>query len=176
MVETRIQAVIQKANANRATFEAFCRSLTDAELQSPVPDTPWRVKDYIAHLASIDIYVADWFEHVGRSERFRVANPDGTPFSIDVWNQARIDERADLSVEDLFDEAAGHRARLWRAVEAMPVDVMETSFKFHANDTSYVRYLELWTAHDPAHTVDMLRGLAPERRIPLDSWLAEYRM
>lgn len=175
-MESRVNAVIEKANANRAVFESFCRSLTAAELDSPVPETPWRVQDYIAHLASIDIYVADWFEHVSRAERFRASNPDGTSFDIDTWNQAMVDERAGASVEDLLAEAALHRRRLWNAVEAMPADIRESSFNFRGNETSYVRYLELWTAHDPAHTVDMLRGLPSGRRDSIDSWLREHRM
>lgn len=175
-MSTPVQAVIEKANANRATYEAFCRSLSEAELVAPVPDTPWRVRDYIAHLASIDIYVADWFEHVNRSERFRTANQDGTPFNIDVWNQARVNERAEAGVEELLAEAAQHRARLWRAVESMPEEVLAASFNFRGSETSYLRYLQLWTAHDPAHTLDMLRGLPPERRIPVDSWLASYKL
>ncbi len=176
MVETRIQAVIQRANANRAVFEDFCRSLTAEELGQAVPETPWCVKDYIAHLASIDIYVADWFEHVIRAERFRPSNPDGTPFNIDTWNQTMVDDRAEAAVEELLTEAAAHRSRLWKAVEAMPAEVRESSFNFRGNQTSYVRYLELWTAHDPAHTVDMLRGLPGGRRDAVDSWLREHRM
>ncbi|MFN8615718.1 MAG: maleylpyruvate isomerase N-terminal domain-containing protein [Dehalococcoidia bacterium] len=176
MVESRVAAVIERANTNRSIYEAFCRSLPQDELQAPVPGTPWRVQDYVAHLASIDIYVADWFEHAGRKERFRAANPDGTPFDIDVWNQAMVDDRAAATLEELLAEAAVHRERLWRAVAAMPDDVLWASFNFRGNDTSYVRYLELWTAHDPAHTVDMLRGLPPGRREPVDSWLREHRM
>ena len=79
-------------------------------------------------------------------------------------------------MDELLNEARGHRERLWRAVESMPTDILETEFNFRGNQTSYARYLELWTAHDPAHTVDMLRGLPPERRNPVDRWLAGYRM
>ncbi len=174
--EERVLAVVEKANANRAIYEAFCRSLSDDELRSPVPDTPWSVQDYIAHLASIDIYVADWFEHVSRQERFRATGEDGGPFNIDTWNQARVDERAGATVDELFAEAAGHRERLWRAVASMPTEVLTESFNFRGNETSYVRYLELWTAHDPAHTVDMLRGLAPVRREGINDWLTAHRM
>jgi hypothetical protein len=34
----------------------------------------------------------------------------------------------------------------------------------------------LWTAHDPAHTLDMLGGLPAERRNPIDAWLKKYLM
>jgi hypothetical protein len=136
----------------------------------------WRVQDYIAHLASIDIYVADWFEHHADGTRFRAMNDDGTPFNIDTWNEARIVERTDASLDDLFGEAARHRDRLWAAVNRFTEDQLAQQFNFRGRDITFLRYLQLWTAHDPAHTADMLKGLPNTRREEVSGWLGKYSL
>jgi hypothetical protein len=135
------------------------------------------VRDYISHLASIDIYVADWFEHTAAGTRFRATNDDGTPFNIDTWNESRIQERRLASLDDLFTAAAVHRDRLWAAVDGFNRDTLDRKFTFRGTDITFLRYLQLWTAHDPAHAVDMLRGLPASRRdATIDGWLSKYRM
>ncbi|MGE0601773.1 MAG: DinB family protein [Dehalococcoidia bacterium] len=171
-----LHAVVEEADANRATFESFCRSLTPAELTTVIPGMTWRVQDYIAHLASIDIYVAGWFEHHASGERFRPANDDGTPFNIDTWNEARIVERRDASVDDLLQEAGKHRERLWTAVESFSEEQLARQFNFRGREISFLRYLQLWTAHDPAHTADMLKGLPASRRGEVSGWLGKYSL
>ncbi len=176
-MDSRAGPVVEEANENRRLYEAFCRSLSPRELESPIPATTWRVKDYVAHLASIDIYVADWFEHLADGKRFRARNDDGSSFNIDTWNESRITERIDAPLDDLFGEAARHRERLWNAVDRFSPQLLDEQFSFHDSDITYIRYLQLWVAHDPAHSVDMLCGLSPERRdAALDGWLKKYRM
>ena len=161
----------------RATFEAFCRSLSWDELQTVIPGLTWRVQDYIAHLATIDIFVADWFEHHAAGKPWRPRLEDGSPFNIDAWNEARVQERRDATVEDLLGEAARHRERLWAAVEGFSEAHLTAPFNFRGQDITHLRYLQLWTAHDPAHTLDMLGGLPPERRdTDMDAWLAKHGM
>ena len=171
----RVLPVIEEANANRATYERLCRSLSPEELATPIPGLTWQVQDYIAHLASIDIYVAEWFEHTADVTRWRPTNPEGGPFDIDSWNEARIVERKGASLDELFDEAQTHRDRLWTAVGRFSDEVLDAEFNFRGRDTSFLRYLKLWTAHDPAHYADMLRGLPAEKRDPeTKAWLAKY--
>jgi hypothetical protein len=135
------------------------------------------VQDYIAHLATIDIFVADWFEHHAAGERWRPTLEDGSPFNIDTWNEARIQERHDATVEDLLEEAGKHRKRLWAAVKSFTEDQLEARFNFRGHDITHLRYLQLWTAHDPAHSLDMLRGLPPARRdASMDAWLKRHGM
>jgi hypothetical protein len=176
-VNPDLQQVIDQTNDNRATFEAFCRSLLPDELQAVIPGLTWRVQDYIAHLATIDIFVADWFEHHAAGKRWRPTLDDGSPFNIDTWNEARIQERRDASVEELLVEAAVHRARLWAAVRGWGEEQLAATFNFRGREITHLRYLQLWTAHDPAHTLDMLRGLPPERRDgAMDAWLKRHGM
>lgn len=176
-MQSSVEPVVLEADANRATFEAFCRSLTPAELSTVIPGMSWRVQDYIAHLASIDIYVAEWFEHTAAGTRWRPTLPDGSPFDIDAWNEERIVERRDATVEDLLAEAATHRARLWSAVDRFSTDILDSRFNFRGNDITMLRYLQLWVAHDPAHTADMLRGLPARRQdSEVGAWLAKYHI
>jgi len=171
----QLDAVIREANENRETFERLCRSLSPEELRTPIPGLSWRVKDYIAHLASIDIYVGEWFEHEAEGKRWRPNAPDGGPFNIDTWNESRIGERRDATLDQLFAEAARHRTRLWEAVASFSDEVLDRQFNFRGRDVSFLRYLQMWTAHDPAHYADMLRGLPPERRDEATSaWLGRY--
>jgi hypothetical protein len=54
----RTRLVIDEMARHRVQFEHLCRSLTPAELATPIPDSPWNVKDYIAHLCTIDGLIA----------------------------------------------------------------------------------------------------------------------
>ncbi len=173
----QLDSVVRDTDENRAFYERFCRSLTPGELETVIPGMTWRVKDYIAHLASIDLYVGEWFEHHAAGTHWRPTGPDGGPFNIDTWNEERIIERKDNDLDALFGEAADLRLRLWTAVDRFTDAQLAQTFPFHGQDTSFLRYLQLWTAHDPAHTLDMLRGLPESRRdTDVDVWLKKYRM
>ena len=176
-MDARLDPVVEETNRNRATFEDFCRSLTAEDLAQPVPRATWQVKGYIAHLASIDIWVGDWFEHQADGRRWRPTMDDGSPFDIDAWNEARVVERERASVDDLLTEAAGHRDRLWAAVDRFSPDVLDKPFNFRGHDITFLRYLQLWAGHDPAHSADMLRALPARQDDPgLREWFAPYRL
>ncbi len=161
-MDPRLQPVLAETNANRVTFEAFCRSLTAEELARDVPEATWAVKDYITHLATIDIWVGDWFSHLANGNVWAPLAEDGGPFNIDTWNEKEVVARRTRSVEELLTEAAGHRANLLATWERFSPEVLDAKFKFRGPEITFLRYLELWATHDPAHTQDMLRAL-PER-------------
>ena len=176
-MDPQLDPVIAETNDNRLRFEAFCRSLGPAQLEAPVPSATWCAKDYIAHLATIDIWVGDWFGHLADGKPWLPAGESGAAFSIDTWNEAQIVERREMTVAELLSEAAGHRARLWATVDRFSPEVLANRFDFHENNITYLRYLQLWAGHDPAHAADMLRAF-PERRADgaLVQWLAAYRL
>jgi hypothetical protein len=176
-MEASLQPVVEKADANREFFERWVRSLTSDQLETVVPGGTWRAKDYVAHLATIDIYVGEWFEHVADGRRWHPNNSeDGSPFNIDTWNESRIVERRDATAEDLLAEAAENRANLLAAVDRFTPEILASEFDFRGAMTSYQRYLELWTLHDPAHSFDMLRGLPELKGDPeLRAWIDQLR-
>ena len=176
-MEATLDPVIAKAAANREFFERWVRSLTPDQLEAVVPGGTWRTRDYVAHLASIDMYVGEWFEHVadGRSWRPNTSE-DGSPFNIDTWNEARITERKNATIDELFTEAARLREQILAAVDRFTPEVLASEFDFRGTKTSYRRYLELWTLHDPAHSLDMVRGLPELKSDPeLRAWIDQLR-
>lgn len=176
-MDPQLDSVVAETNRNREQFEAFCRSLSPAQLVAPIPESHWRVKDYIAHLATIDIYVGEWFEHLADGRAWRPTLDDGSPFDIDRWNDVQIEARRDATVEELLREAAGHRERLWAAVDRFTPEVLAQEFTFRDRRITYLRYLQLWTAHDPAHAKDMVRGLPGlADDAALQEWFARYRL
>ena len=172
----RLTAVIDGANGNRDQFERFCRSLSEEQLHRPIPESHWRVKDYIAHLATIDIWVGgEWFEALASGTAFIPRGDDGGPFDIDKWNDARVKERHDASLDDLFAEAAQTRAALYSTFPRFSEETLASRFVFRKKEISFLAYLEAWTLHDPAHSVDMLKALAEKQADPeVRTWLAHF--
>jgi hypothetical protein len=106
----RAQAILDEQARHRERFEAFCRSLTDAELAERVPGTPWTVHGYITHLATIDSLITPFLAPlVGVTDVARPEVPPPSPFDIDEWNEAMVPLRAGASVEELLAEARKHR-------------------------------------------------------------------
>ena len=169
--------VVEESAVNRARFAAICRSLSSDELVSPIPDTHWRVKDYIAHLATIDTWVNAWFTKWANGEEYDFREPDGTPINIDAWNEERIVQRKEAPLEDLLAEAAENRIALERTMTRFEQPVLERPFTFGRSKITFLRYLQLLVAHDPAHTADMLKGL-PDRQeeASLVDWLTLYKV
>jgi hypothetical protein len=155
-------AVAETTAVHRAKYNAFCRSLSEAELQRPIPDSHWRVVDYISHLASIDIWVGKWFAAWADGRDFDFKNDDGSWMNIDTWNDERINERKDAPLEDLLTEAANHRTNLEATMAKFSPELLARPFDFRGANITFLRYLQLWAAHDPAHSADMLKAL-PER-------------
>jgi hypothetical protein len=174
-MEAALQPVVDQTNAHRATFEEFCRSLSGEELGRAVPASSWLVRDFIAHLATIDIWVAEWFEHLADGARWRPPGEGGEPFNIDTWNERHVQERRPPRVAQPLAEAAGYRDRLWAAVDRFTLEVLEKPFDFRGHTITHQRYMELWAGHDPAHSADMLRALPERLEEPaIAAWVAPF--
>ena len=57
-----VQKVIDAIVENRVKFEAFCYSLSDEQLNRPVPESTWVVRDFAAHLDTLDPQMIRLFE------------------------------------------------------------------------------------------------------------------
>ncbi len=55
-----VAQVVPVIRENRRKFEDFCYSLSDAQLARPVPSSTWIVKDFAAHLATLDVLFDDY--------------------------------------------------------------------------------------------------------------------
>ncbi len=177
----RTTLIIDELARHRTQFEHLCRSLDAAELAATIPGSAWSVKDYIAHLATIDGLIANNFSPmVGLSAPpIDVAYPD--PFDIDDWNEAAVRARAQSSVDDLLAEAAGHRSNMAAAIARMSDADLDRVIPYGGDrrtlgplPRSQVRFGGLLWAiaiHDPTHTQDIVRALPARGAQP---WVAEW--
>jgi len=178
----RIQLVIDEFARHRTQFEWFCQSLSPAELVTPVPNTHWNVRDYIAHLCTIDGLIAPSFAaQVGQSAPLPDV-PIPSPFDIDEWNESAVRAREERSIDDLLAEAAVHREHLASAIAALTDEHLDRIIDYGGDRKSLnlkptrVRFGGLLWAiaiHDPSHTRDIVQALphrASEPRVA--EWLA----
>jgi hypothetical protein len=161
--------------------KAFCGSLSADELATQVPDAPWTVHTYIAHLCTIDALLVRFFgPMVGVTDTPPVEVAPPVPFDIDEWNEAIVQRRTARSVDELFAEGKGHRENYERCLGAIPDDRLEMMIPFGGDrkvidlPTTTVRLWDLLTSialHDPNHTRDIMRAL-PHREPDVHDWLA----
>jgi hypothetical protein len=178
---SRAQPIIDELARNRAQFEAFCRTLLPEDLATPVPDTPWTVHGYIAHLATIDSLISPFLAPlVGLTDVPRPEVPPPNPFDIDEWNEMIVPKRAGAPLDQLFAEAAEHRAQFVRVLSALSDAQLDMMVPFGGDrkaidlPATTVRLEDLLWAiatHDPNHTQDILRAL-PGREPDVRDWLA----
>ncbi|HLZ70256.1 MAG TPA: maleylpyruvate isomerase N-terminal domain-containing protein [Dehalococcoidia bacterium] len=168
--------------AERARFVRFCRGLTEAELQRPVPGSHWIVKDFISHLATIDAPVAAWFRDIADGTP---AGPGGrteqaSTWDVDRFNDAQVAERRSRSLDAIFAEAADERAALVSVLDRLTGEQLARTIHFGGDskrppaEIPLGRYLQGWSRHDAIHVADMLKAL-PERRADpaVAAWLTE---
>src|SRR5437773_1042997 len=174
-----IERLVQQFRSNRERFEVFCRSLTEEQLERPVPNSTYRLKDFASHLATLDTELGRWFEALreGRSdEPSRTA--DGSQFDIDKWNDGVVAQRRDWSLKQIFEEAAANRKRLLSALEALDDEAIERTVHFPGDnkrpsaDVPFKLFLFGLARHDPIHVADMLKALPERANDPeLKAWL-----
>lgn len=181
----RIHLIVDELSRHRHQFEAFCRMLTEAELAALIPESPWTVKDYIAHLATIDGLIAPTFGMAAGVEGIPQSDiPATAPFDIDDWNAAAVEARSDANVEELLEEAARHRASFVRAIEGLSDAALDAEVQFGSRratglpDAPVPLRAILWAiaVHDPNHTSDILRALPNRADEPfVREWLESAR-
>lgn len=172
-----LRAVVEELDEHRRRFEQFCRSLSDEQLDRPVPPSTWLVRDFIAHLATIDGPVTEMLRTIREGRERGVRDGDGNRFDVDGGNDRQVERRRSRSVEELLAEAAERRAVLKEQLTALTAENLASTMKFGGDskrppaDIQLLRYLRGWCKHDPIHVADMLRAL-PEARIPeVEQWL-----
>ncbi|MCK9520191.1 MAG: DinB family protein [Dehalococcoidia bacterium] len=178
----RVRLVIDELARHRSQFEAFARSLSAEELATPIPGSHWMVRDYVAHLCTIDALIAAGFSpQVGlEAPPPEVAVP--RPFDIDDWNGLAVQGRKDASVEELLEEAGKHRANMVAAIERMTDEHLDREIMYGGDrkatglPPTRVRFGGLlWgiAIHEPTHTRDILRALPHRRAEPaIAEWMA----
>lgn len=174
-----VQHVVAAIRENRRKFEEFCYSLSEEQLARPVPDSTWTVKDFVAHLATLDILFDGFVGVVERGGQIDMSrDASGAPFDLDAWNDAQVAEHRSWPLVRIFAEAATNRETLVASLgrldeEQIGRPMHYTGGKHEAADFPLKAFLVGWAQHDPMHAADMLKAL-PERAddAALRSWLA----
>jgi hypothetical protein len=175
MTSKAVLEVVAELDGHRERFEAFCRSLSTEELDRPVPQSTWVVRDFIAHLATIDGPVGQMFDSMHRGEDAGIRDGDGGKFDIDNWNDRQVEKRRLLPLEDVLAEAASERDDLRAKLLVLTDEDLARTMKFAgdskraASEIPFGAYLRGWCKHDPMHAMDMSRAL-PERQASLAPW------
>ena len=165
-----VAKVIQTIRDERTWFEEFCRSLSDEELARMVPpDQKWSVKDFAAHLGTLDTEMIRWFDGVAAGiPDETVHNADGSPFDIDDWNDRIVAERHGWTLDQVFGEAAANREKMIASLERLTDENIATTVHFAGDNKRPPAEVPLrvfllgWAHHDAIHVADMLKAL-PER-------------
>ena len=178
----RTRLVVDELARHRTQFEWFCRSLTGEELATPIPASPWTVKDYIAHLSTIDALIANGFGGMVGVTAPPLDVPLPQPFDIDDWNEEIVRKRTGLTVEELLAEGRKHRALLVTLVEKLTDEQLDMVIPYGGDrkvlgiPPTPVRFGGLlWgiAIHDPTHTQDILLALPGRAAQPaIAEWLA----
>ncbi|MBI5946780.1 MAG: DinB family protein [Chloroflexi bacterium] len=176
----RCSLVVDELARHRVQFEHLCRSLDADELRAVIPGSHWTVRDYIAHLATIDGLIAPGFSTMVGLSAPPPEPPLPTPFDIDEWNEAAVRARESKTMDELLAEAATHRGRMAAAIERMTDADLDRIIPYGGDRKTLglaptrVRFGGLlWgiAIHDPTHTQDILRAL-PHRRE--EAWLTDW--
>jgi hypothetical protein len=175
MTSQAVLEVVTELDAHRERFELFCRSLSAEELERPVPNSTWMVKDFISHLATIDGPVSQMFKAMHAGEDAGIRDGDGGKFDVDDWNDKQVERRRIMSLADVLAEAADSRADLKSHMVVLTDEDLARTMKFGgdskrpASEIPFGAYLRGWCKHDPMHALDMSRAL-PDRQAALAPW------
>jgi hypothetical protein len=163
-VSATIVQVIAAIEDNRQRFEEFCYSLSEEQLNRAVPQSTWVVRDFAAHLATLDRMLSRMFTAAidGNADSSRV---DGEPFDVDAFNDAAVAERRNWPLERVFAEAADDRRALVEVLSQLTDEQIDRTMHFGADakrkagDLPLKLFLAGWAQHDPIHAADMLKAL-----------------
>jgi Mycothiol maleylpyruvate isomerase N-terminal domain. len=179
MKSTAVQHAADTMLKHRQQFEEFCRSLSEEELNRPVPNSTWTVKDFIIHLSQFDEEVTRWMVALkdGRIEAPGL-NDDGSTFDVDAYNNRRVAERHDWPLERILAEGAANRARLAEVMEMLEDAHIEQTVHFPGDnkrpsaDVQFKLFLVGLARHDPIHVADMLKALPEHASDPeIAAWM-----
>jgi Mycothiol maleylpyruvate isomerase N-terminal domain len=170
MTAPSVVPVIETMQKNRERFVEFCRSLSEEELSRPVPpDNKWTVKDFIIHLATFEDLTTDWVEALVAGNATAPSQmEDGSKFDIDVWNNQRVAEWHDRSLDDILAQSVPDREHFVAALEKLTDEHTSTQIDFPGDNkrdpasVPFGLFLHGLARHDPVHVADIVKAL-PER-------------
>jgi hypothetical protein len=120
------------------------------------PETDWRVRDIVGHLAV-------WDREVTRSIRaFQGGGEYSIPdFGENAFNDREVEELRKLAGQDIFLLWEGAREEFLAAVRDMPLDHIESDFLYPWGDErgKLSTIVEYMTGHDVEHRIEIEKAL-----------------
>lgn len=173
-----VEAILNELETHRLHFTVLCRGLTMEELCRPVPNSTWQVRDFIAHLATIDGPVEQMFQamHETGKQDDSASGSNGEKWDVDRYNNRQVEARRDRSVNELLLEAATTRTKLRSTLVQLTAEDLDKTLQFGgdgkrpATDIRFGDYLKGWAKHDPMHAVDMMRAMPEKMSARLERW------
>jgi len=181
-----IERLVQQFRTNRTRFNAFCMSLSDEQLARPVPDSTYRVIDFVSHLGSLDTVLTEQFRSFAEGHPQTLgSNADGSPFDVDRYNDAEVAKRREWTLDQIVDEAAQNREAFLEALGLLTDEQIEQTMHFSGDnkrdpaDIPFKLFLSGLARHDPIHVADMIKALPeraddPELRAWLDDSVVQW--
>jgi hypothetical protein len=176
MSDPIVARVIDELGSHRERFEVFCRALSAEELDTPVPQSTWLVRDFITHLATIDVPVAQMFRLLHAGEDTGIRNADGGKWDVDDWNEQQVQQRRTWDIDRIFAEASETRAELLEHLSVLTTEDIAKTLKFGGDakrppsEVGLGQYLQGWCKHDPMHAFDMSRAIPHRVTADVQAW------
>jgi hypothetical protein len=144
-----------------------------------VPNSTYRVKDFVSHLGTLDTVLTQQFQSFAAGIPETIGqNADGTPFDIDKWNDAEVEKRRGWTLERMLEEASANRKVFTEALSQLTDEQIEQTMHFTGDnkrdpaDIPFKLFLYGLARHDPIHVADMVKALPERAGDPeLQAWL-----
>jgi hypothetical protein len=145
-----LELLTQTHSATRATLEGI-------DLEMPVyPDSGWRIRDIIGHIAT-------WDRQVAKSLRaFRVGNEYAIPdLDETAFNEQDVLKQQELTTQQVFEEWEQAREDLKEAVKGIPLDQFPGDLLYPWGDErgTIAHLVEMMAEHDVEHRDEIVKAI-----------------
>ena len=176
-MDAAITVVIEELEANRAMFTALVRCCPADQIDRPVPESAWRVRDYLAHLAAADQIAA---AYLGAARAGETSDGATEGQSLDQWNGAEARRRDGRSVPVLLAEMKSRREQSVALLAELDDADLNHEIYFSGDarrspgPIPLRLWLRAWSKHDLLHARDLLRALPSlGAHADFQAWLAD---
>lgn len=138
------------------SFTTTRAMLEGADLEKRVyPDSDWRIRDVIGHLATWDRQVVKSLEAYRLGEEYALPDFDETEF-----NEREVLRYRVLSTAQVLEEWEQAREAFRRAVEEMPTDLFPGHLRYPWGDRGSIAHMAKdMTRHDAEHRDEILNAI-----------------
>jgi hypothetical protein len=145
-----LELLTRTHSATRATLEGI-------DLEMPVyPDSGWRIRDIIGHIAT-------WDRQVAKSLRaFRVGNEYAIPdLDETAFNEQDVLKQQELTTQQVFEEWEQAREDLKEAVKGIPLDQFPGDLLYPWGDErgTIAHLVEMMAEHDVEHRDEIVKAI-----------------